>query len=388
MSEIKHILVAATGYPTPSDPAAPFIAQLAHGLSLQGVRVSVIAPQSIIKHLFRKTELHPKYKKYNYENGADIEVYQPYVLSVGKISEKLNDYFLKKSIIRTARKLKDKPDICYGHFWHFAFFLYPFAKSHNIPLFVATGEAIITLHKRASGKTLDNFIDYLKGVICVSSKNKEESVKDGLLKDESKCVIIPNAIDNNLFKRMDKESLRKSYGLNNNDFVVAFTGWYDNNKGAMRVSEAIDRLNDENIKSFFIGDVRDGNSEYPNCKGILHKGRLPHNQIPQYLNMADVFVLPSLLEGCCNAIIEAMACGLPIIASDRLFNRDILTDDNSIMVDPLNVSEISDAIKTLKEDEKMRNKLAVGALGTARKLTLNARIERILNFIGTRILSA
>lgn len=312
-------------------------------------------------------------------------MYQPTVLSFGGRFTKLNDYFLKRAIDKTARKLKRKPDLCYGHFWHFAYFLYPYAKRESLPLFIATGEARITLHQRQTTKKLATFVEYVKGVICVSTKNREESIADGLLADVSKSVVIPNAIDDGLFKLMDRQALRHAHGLKDSDFVVAFTGWYDHNKGVARVSDAINMLNDSDIKSFFIGGIREGNGEMPDCEGILHKGRLPHDQIPEYLNMADVFVLPSLMEGCNNSIIEAMACGLPIIASDRPFNKDVLTKSNSILVDPLNVAEISKAIKKIKDDKVLHQQLSKGALDTAKMLTIKTRTERILDFIASKM---
>ena len=88
----------------------------------------------------------------------------------------------------------------------------------------------------------------------------------------------------------------------------------------------------------------------PDCEGILFKGKLPHEEIPLYLNTADVFVLPSLAEGCSNSIVEAMACGLPVISSDLSFNYDILNADNSILVNPNDVGEISAAIKKLMDE--------------------------------------
>lgn len=385
MKKISHILVAATGYPTPTDPAAPFVEQLVHAISLKGIDVTVVAPQSIVKHWFRHTELHPRHRSYSLEGGANIEVYQPTVLSFGGRFTKLNDYFLKRAIDKTARKLKRKPDLCYGHFWHFAYFLYPYAKRESLPLFVATGEARITLHQRQTVKKLATFVEYVKGVICVSTKNREESIADGLLADVGKSVVIPNAIDDGLFKLMDRQALRKVHGLKDTDFVVAFTGWYDHNKGVTRVSDAINMLNDSDIKSFFIGGIREGNGEMPDCEGILHKGRLPHDQIPEFLNMADVFVLPSLMEGCNNSIIEAMACGLPIIASDRPFNNDVLTKSNSILVDPLNVAEIANAIKRIKDDKVLHQQLSKGALDTAKLLTIKTRAERILDFIDSKM---
>jgi len=101
--------------------------------------------------------------------------------------------------------------------------------------------------------------------------------------------------------------------------------------------------------------------------------------------MADVFVLPTLAEGCNNAIIEAMACGLPIISSNLPFNWDVLDANNSILVDPMSVEDIASAIKALKDDKTRKESMSKAALSTAAELTTDKRAERIINFIESRI---
>ena len=385
MNELNSIVVCSSGYPTATDSVCSFVEQIVNAFSLKEINVTVVAPQSIVKHWLRGAELHPKKRVYTYQNGFPITVYQPTVLSFGGRFERLNSFMRDWAVYRTLKKNRVKADICYGHFWHHAYSLFKYAKKKRIPLFAVSGEAHISCHEIKTSKELEPFIDYVKGLICVSSKNKDESREVGLLKDESKCQVIPNAIDNSLFRLLNRHPLREKHGIKDDDFVVAFTGWYDHNKGVMRVSDAIKKIGDKHIKSFFIGDNRDGKGLQPDCDGVLHKGRLPHEQIPEYLNMADVFVLPTLAEGCNNAIIEAMACGLPIISSNRSFNWDVLNEKNSILVDPMNVDEIASAIKTLKENKKKRDAMSRAALETAAGLTIDKRAEKIINFIKSRI---
>ena len=114
---------------------------------------------------------------------------------------------------------------------------------------------------------------------------------------------------------------------------------------------------------------------------MLFKGKLKHDEVPLYLNAADVFVLPTLLEGCCNAIVEAMACGLPIISSNLPFNWDVLNESNSIMVDPMSVAEIRNAIIKLRDDKTLRDNMSIASLEAARDLTIEHRAEKIINFI-------
>ena len=101
--------------------------------------------------------------------------------------------------------------------------------------------------------------------------------------------------------------------------------------------------------------------------------------------MADIFVLPTLHEGCCNAIIEAMACGLPIVSSNLPFNWDVLNDNNSILINPMNIDEIAEAIRILKEDPVKRDAMSKASLETASNLTIDKRVDKIFSFIESKL---
>ena len=144
------------------------------------------------------------------------------------------------------------------------------------------------------------------------------------------------------------------------------------------MAEAISRIHEgKTVYSLFLGS----GAEDPTCDNILFKGSVKHSDIPVYLNAADVFVLPTLHEGCCNAIVEAMACGLPIISSDLLFNQDICNEKNSILVDPMDVDAIRAAIVNLRDDADLRTSLSNGALKTSKDLTIDKRASRIVDFM-------
>lgn len=371
----KHICIVADNYPTENDPTFPFVEQLAEAIVKSGIDVTVIAPQNLLKYILGGNKKHPKFRTKIIDNNQ-LTILQPCCISFSNYTPKLNFISRRRAIERSFEHLKNKPDVCYGHFWHSGYFLYNKAKKYNIPLFVATGESVINF--KADDKNKKLFCEYVNGVICVSTKNKVESIEKGLTTHE-KCIVIPNAIDNNLFKKLDTKSCREALGIQEDDFVVAFVGWFSERKGSLRVSDAIEKLGNNNIKSIFIGS---GASEYePRCKNIIFKGRVAHGEIPKYLNAADVFVLPTLKEGCCNAVIEAMACGLPIISSDLDFNYDVLDSSNSIMINPLNVKEIAEAIKFLHINDIKRELLAKGAMKSSEELDIHTRAKRIVDFI-------
>ena len=368
-----NIVVLVEDFPDLKRSVFPFVKQLVDEMANQGHELQVIAPFSITKN--RRL---CKRKEYYRAGKGTVTIYRPLYVSFSTFrigSQSLSYMMLQKAINRALKKLEIKPDAIYGHFWHTAFCGYKYALQNNLPLFVASGESEIAF--RADTIQKRNFCNYLSGVVCVSTKNKEESEFLGLTQ-EDKCVVFPNAIDKNLFKNMDKEKCRSRLNLPKNAFIVIFVGWFIKRKGPLRVAEAISKIQDgKPVYSLFIGS---GNDD-PTCDNILFKGIVKHSDIPIYLNAVDVFVLPTLHEGCCNAIVEAMACGLPVISSDLPFNKDICNEKNSILVDPMNIDAIRDAIISLRNDINLRASLSNGALNTSKELTIDKRASRIIDFM-------
>lgn len=373
-----NICIAAEGYPAEGYPYYAFVENLCVEWAKQGNNVYVIAPQSISKILKGRPRL--PYYSVHAINDASIHIYRPFYLTSFNLSDRFNYWMFSKLASIVLKKIHDKIDVCYGHFWHVAYSLYPSARKYNKPLFVASGEAEIELHKIVKEQSLKPFTEYVSGVICVSTKNKNESVESNLT-NEGKCIVLPNAIDDKLFKVGDREKARNKYGLKDDDFVISFVGGFIQRKGPGRVASAITKLNDPLIKSIYVGYSGNGVVDIPQCDGIVFQGALKHEEIPVALNASDVFVMPTLHEGCCNSIIEAMACGLPIISSDRPFNQDVLDNSNSILIDPMDIDGIAAAIKRLKEDKVYHDELAKGSLLMADNLSISKRATKIINFI-------
>ena len=181
---------------------------------------------------------------------------------------------------------------------------------------------------------------------------------------------------------MDKQKCRMELGIPSDAFVVGQVGTISNRKGQKRVSDALKKLNDDSIYSFFLGRPVEA---IPDCKNIIRLGFTEHNMVPKYLNAADVYVFPSLAEGCSNSIVEAMSCGLPIISSDLPFNHDILDESNAILIDPRNIDQIADAIKKLKNNPSLLDSMSKASLQKASELKLNVRAVKIIEFIKSRI---
>ena len=382
-----HILISANSYPSRKNHLAAFVAVLAEEMVRQGVDVTVIAQQSLTtcwKHKIPLCAFKSKVLINTVFGLREVTILRPISFTFGqgrfaKVSQQINR-LVKKIAIKT---MKSKPDLIYSHFWSAADQVIDYAEEYNIPSFVASGEDEINIEHYIDSQRIIKLRENTKGVICVSSKNRIESIAHHLTEEE-KCIVLPNAIDDKLFFRSEKKKARELLGFSQDDFIVAYCGRFNKRKGCRRLSDAISLLDNENIKSIFIGVAAGSDLEEPSCEGILFKGALPHESIPTYLNAADVFVLPTLAEGCSNAIVEAMACGLPVISSNLPFNFDILNENNAFLVDPMNVEQIAGCIEKLRTNPELRQQMSAAALETVKDLTIEKRVKSILQFIRQR----
>lgn len=371
-----NILIVSPSYPDKYQSTYPFVKQIVDQFALLGHQCCVVAPYNISHN----RKIYSYKDGYGIGDGNYVEVLRPNYLSLSLFKFAgfyPTIYFRRKAQRKALKHLPFKPDIIYCHFWSSCHDVCHFAMEKQIPLFVATGESQIP-QEESNGK-YKFFNNYVSGVICVSTKNKEESIRLGLTSEE-KCIVIPNAINDKLFHLMDKRQCRENLGIPQDVFICIFVGWFNERKGVRRVAKAINTIDGQPVYSMFIG----GEDEL-DCNNILLKGRVMHDNMPLYLNAADVFVLPTLNEGCCNSVIEAMACGLPIISSDLQFNRDVLNETNSILIDPHSISQIAGAIVMLRDNITLRHKLSMGALETAKGLTISKRANKILDFIENHI---
>ena len=380
---INSIIIVSPDYPTSKTIDFVFVDQLCRAMAAKGVKVYVIAPQSLTKCILRRIPIAPSKQIVSNVDGSQFTLFRPKYFSVGNAGGFLknhNSNSFNRAVFRVGKRLP-KPSAIYGHFWESVKAAYYVATYHHIPLFASSGEEAISLDRIGySIEEAQTISTALFGAIHVSTDNQNQCKECGLVTDDN-SIVIPNAINNKLFYPRDKKRCREELSIEDNDFVVAFVGQFNSRKGPLKVAEAISRLNRHDVKSFFIGS----GIEDPQCPGIIYKGKVDHDLIPDYLSASDVFVLPTLKEGCCNAIIEAMACGLPIISSDLPFNYDVLNSNNSILVNPENVDEMVTAIEKLYEDRSLLNKLSEAALESVESLTLDKRVDRILNFMNQRI---
>ncbi len=383
--QVKTITVVTSNYPAPGHAANVFVQQLVHAMIDQGVKVNVVAYQSIVHSLIHKEKLLPLHSKGVSDKGVEYNIYRPYTFSTGNRDFKLIKWINKKIIVHKVASIKS--DILYCHFWGSALHVYEYVLDKQLPMFVACGEgdnALENMVEKMPKEKLQELAKACTGVVSVSSENKRKCINYNLANKDN-IDVFPNCVNTTVFHKMDVTRMKQDLNIDKDDFVISFVGSFVPRKGPDRVAQAIKNLNDPHIKVMFIGKPFPGYEYDFDCPGIIYKGALDHELLPQYENCADVFVLPTQKEGCCNAIVEALAMGLPVVSSDGPFNDDILDEKNSIRVNPDDVEAITEAIRTLRNNPELRNSMSEYSLSRHSEYTIQGRAKRILSFINKHI---
>lgn len=370
------ILVVSDNYPSRNHPShGIFLYKLVQKFVGMGHEVSVIAPQQV-------WDRFSKGKSYGDENARLI---RPDVFSFSaKALPGFNTYRLthlakRIAVRRAVKKHNIEFDVVYGHFLRSIFIALDSLQAYGKPFFVAVGEnAGLDITVSWLGKKcFQSYLPKISGFIAVSEQIKEKLQKHRVA--ESKITVEPNGVDLEVFKKMDKATCRKKYNIPPDLFVLVFTGNFIHSKGPDRVLQAVEGL--DNVGVMFIG----GGPIKLSGNQILFNRRVPAAEVPELLNCADAFILPTLHEGSNNSIIEAMACGLTIISSDIPEVRSQCDPSFSILVDPVNIQAIREAVVKIRDNGDLREKMSVNAREWVKRFDLNERATRILAFLEKQI---
>jgi len=171
---------------------------------------------------------------------------------------------------------------------------------------------------------------------------------------QSKVTLIPNGVDTTLFhpSRARPERAEK---------IVVFVGRFTPQKNLFTLIDAIALIQDLKVKLALVGDgeLREDLEKYAVKRGISFefKGVVPHEELPGVLNNADVFVLPSLIEGHPKVLLEAMSCGVPCVGTDVQGIRDIIQDGKNGLLCELTQENLASKIALVLSDREFADGL-------------------------------
>jgi len=209
-------------------------------------------------------------------------------------------------------------------------------------------------------------------IIAVSNAVRDDIVSTNLMSSPDKVVTIYNGIDVEPYTdcSLTREQARIRLGLPEKDaFVFGTVGRLVETKGQWILLEAFARVCEKYPKSWLIITGK-GRLE-SELRALLAKLNIHERvvflgyrtDIPEVLKAYDVFVLPSIAEGLPGALLEAMATGIPVIASRVGGVPEILENPSlGIMVSPSSTNDLTSAMKRLCSMDEMRRKVIGQAL--------------------------
>jgi glycosyltransferase involved in cell wall biosynthesis len=197
-------------------------------------------------------------------------------------------------------------------------------------------------------------------VISREIENELESI--GI--PQKNIAFIPNGVDLDHFHPIstihEKRILRQNLQLPP-DFLAVYTGRLDIEKNVQTLVSIWPEIRSSNPQAYLliIGTGSEEESIKSNIgEGIIIMG-MKKDVLP-YLQVADLFVLPSTREGLSNAILESMACGLPVVAFAVGGNPELIKPDQTgLLADPKEPNSLKHKIIQLMKNEPLRREMGI-----------------------------
>lgn len=350
-----------------------FIKQSIDSIASQNVDITVVSPKPLVipfsafpYHNFSKLPQIEKTEKYDIHYPRYIyAIPKKYLYSLTGI---LYAHFVSRYAIKN---IKPKPDLIHAHFsYPDGFGMIWLAKRWNVPLVISalgTIERKVAYEGSHTSRQIIEALNFADRILSVSEDLKLHIVNLGV--NENKVIVVPNGVDTEKFKPRGKENARSLLNLPLDKNIVLFVGSLRSIKGVDYLIEAAKDFVDTNTELYMVG--RDDGLKKSLMKTaqelkindfVKFIGPVNHEDIPVWISASDILVLPSLSEGRPNVVLEALACEVPVVATDVGGIPELMINgETGYLVPAKNSTELSKKVNKLLEDENLRKKM--GKLG-------------------------
>ncbi len=257
------------------------------------------------------------------------------------------------------------------------FFKNLFLEIHSLP------EKIAPFYKK--------ILREARAIVVLTGLTKEIIRNLGV--EEKKIFVAPDGVNIKKFSlNITREEARKRVNLETDKKIILYSGsFYLYDWKGVDVLLKLSEIMPENFLVVLVGgygsDIEKIKKTY-GSKNLVLRGQRPYGEIPYFLKSADILVLPNKKGDRASEkytsplkLFEYMASGTPIVASNLPSLREILNENNSVLVEPDNPESLAEGIKKLMEDKELAQRISSRALSDAQNFTWQKRAEAILNFI-------
>jgi glycosyltransferase involved in cell wall biosynthesis len=308
-------------------------------------------------------KLDPEYT--NPLKGANIRLFHCWSHSFG--------FYLMPGMISTIRRSLKEFDIIHLHtqrsFQNIV--IHHYAKKFGIPYVLQAHGSATTYFQRGIFKRIfdvlwgNNILRDSVKIIALTPIEVEQYESLGAKKD--RIEIIPNGIDHIEFKNLPpRGEFRKRHGLLDNEKIVLYLGRIHQVKGIDLLVKAFSSLpqNFDKVRLIILGPdhgylstLRSLTKELNIDDKVLFAGPLyGRERLRAYVD-AEVYVLPSVYEIFGITVLEALACGTPVIVTDRCGIADVIHGQTGLVV-PYDEEQLRDAVLKLLDDDRMRQRFS------------------------------
>jgi glycosyltransferase involved in cell wall biosynthesis len=244
------------------------------------------------------------------------------------------------------------------------------------------------LHRLAYRVIFRNAILKAQKIIAVSNATKK-AILEHFHVDAQKIQVVYEGI-NQAYKIVDKLEAfdQVSYRFRITKPYIMYVGVWRRYKNLPALAVVFDKLVDKGL-DFELVLAGDKDANYPEIESqvmgiknhdrIKAVGRVSDEDLNLLYNAAQLFVLPSLIEGFGLTALEAAACGTPIVCSDIATLREIM-GQGAEYFDPNNIENMTDVLFSLLKDEKRLEELANLALSRSKHFSWKKAGEETINF--------
>lgn len=203
--------------------------------------------------------------------------------------------------------------------------------------------------------------------IVATSPQEQETLRS-LVSTRGQIEVIPCGTDTTNFRLTSKTQARTKLKLDSREKVILYVGRFDERKGIETLVRAFALLKEQDLKNIKLMIVGGSSANMPDgierdrIENIVNElglkdstifvGRIGHDVLPLYYTAADVCVIPSHYEPFGLVAIEAMACGVPVVASNvGGLKFTIIPEETGLLVEPKDVEAFAEGIQRILFDD-------------------------------------
>lgn len=351
-----RILTFTTLYPNAAQPNHGIFVEnrLRHLMASGRVAARVLAPVPWFPSRHRVFGSYARYADVPAaETRHDLAIVHPRYLVVPKIGMSLTPLSLFAAALPAARRLAaaqdfDLIDAHYAYPDGVAAVMLGHALGKPVVITArGTDVNLIPRHRVARGM-IRWAASHAAAMITVADALKTSLIKLGVPAD--RITTLRNGVDLTLFRPQHRAAARHAYGFEGKTLLSV--GHLIKRKGHHHVIEALGRLPAFTLAIAGEGPERGALEALAKQLGVASRvrflGALPHEALPSFYTAADALVLASSREGWPNVLLEAMACGTPVIASNAWGNPEIVADPAAgVLMEQISADGVAEAVYRL-----------------------------------------